>query len=77
MGTTISSPDQHVDVPRFNLVGDEAAFAAALYTLSDRAVRDRFAAEARKAVAKIYGTWDDCAARYALVYDDLLKESRA
>jgi glycosyltransferase involved in cell wall biosynthesis len=59
------------------LVGDEAAFTAALETLSDRAVRDRFAAAARKAVAKIYGTWDDCAARYALVYDDLLKESRA
>jgi glycosyltransferase involved in cell wall biosynthesis len=56
------------------LAGDEQSFHAALRTLSDPAVRQRFATAARAAVERTYGTWDDCAARYFAVYASLLRD---
>lgn len=54
------------------LVGDRAAFAAALAQLDVAAAGQALGAAARRQVAARIGTWDDCARRYLGAYEDLL-----
>ena len=54
------------------LVGDRAAFAAALEQLDDAIVAQALGASARCKVAARIGTWDDCAWRYLGAYKDLM-----
>lgn len=46
-------------------------FGAALAELEDVAVNRRIGEAARERVAREMGTWDDCAARYAAIYQEL------
>lgn len=56
------------------LVADQAGFGQALERLADPAQAAALAAAAKAHVREAFGTWDDCAARYASVYRQLLEE---
>lgn len=51
---------------------DASAVTRALEILGDVEVNSRIGASGREWVAAEIGTWDDCARRYAALYDDLL-----
>ncbi len=54
------------------LVGDRAAFVAALVQLDDAGSCQALGGTARRQVAARIGTWDDCARRYVSAYEELL-----
>lgn len=55
------------------LVDAEAAFKLALTTLSDSDTNLEIGNAARLRVRSEFGTWEDCAERYILAYDSLVK----
>ncbi len=54
------------------LAGDREDFLAALTSLQSTAEAGLQAERGRAAVLSAFGTWDDCAQRYAAVYQDLM-----
>lgn len=54
------------------LCSSQDGYAAAVEALEDPETNRRFGESARRTVAEQMGTWDDCAARYARIYDELL-----
>lgn len=70
----------HADVIRDGRNGficsDAPAVARALDMLGDAVVNAQMGANGREWVATEVGTWDDCARRYATLYDDLLDRHR-
>ncbi|MCZ2174122.1 MAG: glycosyltransferase [Burkholderiales bacterium] len=71
----------HADLVRDNVTGwlvdDRAALAAALDAADDPVVAARVGAAARDYVIRQIGTWDDCAARYAVASRNLLERKDA
>lgn len=59
------------------LVADQAQLAGALAAAEEPAVATRIGAAARDHVRQHIGTWDDCAARYALASRKLLEHDDA
>lgn len=54
------------------IVHDAATFAAALNTLEDISENKRMGDAGRSRIQRDMGTWSDCAARYAILYKELL-----
>lgn len=75
-----SSLPAHEDLVEHGTSGwiceDRPGFEAGLAELSDESVNTRMGSRARAQVARDIGTWDDCAARYADVYRELLAAGR-
>ncbi|MGI9249451.1 MAG: glycosyltransferase family 4 protein [Woeseiaceae bacterium] len=57
------------------MVGNRDEFAAALQTVSDPGRRASLAVAGRQSIKETYGTWDDCAKRYHVLYNHLLREN--
>lgn len=57
------------------LVNSQEEFAAALRSAADPKSRATRSAAAREFIKAAYGTWDDCASRYQILYSDLMRES--
>lgn len=55
---------------------DQQGFEAGLATLGGDSMNTRIGSQARTRVKRDIGTWDDCAARYAGLYRDLLAAGR-
>jgi glycosyltransferase involved in cell wall biosynthesis len=71
----------HADLIRHGetgwLVEDRAALATALDAADDPATVARIGAAARSYVVRQIGTWDDCAARYAAAFRNLVERKDA
>jgi glycosyltransferase involved in cell wall biosynthesis len=67
----------HADIVADGVTGvlcdNEAGYAEALGRLEDAGTNRRYGDAARAWVAREIGTWDDCATRYATVYQRLLE----
>ena len=57
------------------LCASEPGFAAAISTLEDAGVNERYGRAARAWAQAEVGTWDDCAQRYADVYTRLIEQN--
>lgn len=56
------------------IVDSEEEFRAALQSVTSVETRASLAARARQSMKSIYGTWDDCAARYRKLYRYLMRD---
>lgn len=71
-----SANPAHLDLIRDGRTGrickDPADFSAALSSVETPAKNAEFGAAARSEAQRRFGTWDDCAARYAAIYKELV-----